>query len=378
MTSTGLFQVLALVGFPGLSLLAARHLKPVAWVGPVVVCYAFGIILGNIPGLGLREPLSISVSGAAVFLAIPLLLFTTDVPRWLRLARPTLLSFGLACLSAMVSATLVGLAVSDRSDEWWKMSGMLVGVYTGGTANMNAIGLALQVREETLILLNTADIVVGSAYLLFLMTVAQRLALLFLPRFPNATGWDDDEAQQAQKASGFTWSRARGMGKAVLLALLIAGVSAGATSLVFGGLELPVVLLLITSLSLAASFVPSVRHLPGSYEMGDYALLVFCVAVGTLADASRLRDTGLFAFAFCAGVVVLAVGMHFALAALFRIDADTVLITSTATIFGPPFIGPVARALRNRELMVSGLTTGIMGYAVGTYLGLAVAWLLRP
>ena len=51
---------------------------------------------------------------------------------------------------------------------------------------------------------------------------------------------------------------------------------------------------------------------------------------------------------------------------------------STATIFGPPFIGPVARALRNRELMVSGLTTGIMGYAVGTYLGLAVAWLLRP
>jgi uncharacterized membrane protein len=70
--------------------------------------------------------------------------------------------------------------------------------------------------------------------------------------------------------------------------------------------------------------------------------------------------------------------MHFALAALFRIDADTALITSTATIFGPPFIGPVARALRNRELMVSGLTTGIMGYAVGTYLGLAVAWLLRP
>ncbi|MFY0529658.1 DUF819 family protein [Archangium gephyra] len=378
MTSTGLFQVLALVGFPGLSLLAARHLKPVAWVGPVVVCYAFGIILGNIPGLGLREPLSISVSGAAVFLAIPLLLFTTDVPRWLRLARPTLLSFGLACLSAMVSASLVGLALSDRSDEWWKMSGMLVGVYTGGTANMNAIGLALRVRDETLILLNTADIVVGSAYLLFLMTVAQRFALLFLPRFPNATGWDDDEAQRAREASGFTWSRARGMGKAFLLAVLIAGVSAGATSLVFGGLELPVVLLLITSLSLAASFVPSVRHLPGSYEMGDYALLVFCVAIGTLADASRLRDTGLFAFAFCAGVVVLAVGMHFALAALFRIDADTVLITSTATIFGPPFIGPVARALRNRELMVSGLTTGIMGYAVGTYLGLAVAWLLRP
>ena len=373
---TAPLQLLALVGFPGLALLAARHLKPVAWVGPVVVCYAFGILLGNLPGWGPDARLSLSVSEAAVPLAIPLLLFSTDVPRWLRLARPTLVSFVLACLSAMVGAAGVGLLAKDGSDEWWKMSGMLVGVYTGGTANMNAIGLALRVREETLILLNTADIVVGAVYLLFLVTVAQRVALLFLKPFPNASGWDDaaDEAG-ARESLG---SRARGMALAFLLAALIVGASVGASFLALGGLEPPLVLLLITSLSLGASFVPAVRRLAGSYALGDYALLVFCVAVGTLAEASRLRDAGVFVFAFCAAVVVVSVGLHFALAALFRIDADTALITSTATIFGPPFIGPVARALGNRELVVSGLTTGLMGYAVGTYLGLAVAWLLRP
>ncbi|WP_233262036.1 DUF819 family protein [Vitiosangium sp. GDMCC 1.1324] len=373
----GLLQVLFLVGFPGLVLLAARHFKPVAVVGPVVVCYAVGIALGNIHGLT-QEKLSLSVSEATVPLAIPLLLFGTDVPRWLRLARTTLVSFVLACLSAMVGAALVGLASADRSDEWWKMSGMLVGVYTGGTANMNAVGLALRVRDETFILLNTADLVVGAAYLLFLVTVAQRIAHLFLPRFPNPTGWDEAEDEAARNAPVLTGSRVRGMALAFLLAALIVGVSVGASLLAFGGLEPPVVLLLITSLSLAASFVPSIRNLPGSYVMGDYALLVFCVAVGTLADISRLRDTGPFVFVFCAAVEFITVAIHLALAALFRIDADTALITSTATIFGPPFIGPVARALRNRELMVSGLTTGIMGYAVGTYLGLAVAWLLRP
>jgi uncharacterized membrane protein len=375
---TGTAQVLVLVGFPGLALLAARYLKPVAWVGPVVVCYAFGIILGNLPGLALQTSVSMSVSEVAVPLAIPLLLFATDVPRWLRLARSTLLSFGLACVSAMVSATLVGLAFADRSDEWWKMSGMLVGVYTGGTANMNAVGLALRVREETFVLLNTADIVVCSAYLLFLVTVAQRVALAFLPRFPNATGWDEAPDEEARQAPVLTWARARGMALAFLLAAVIVGVSAGGTKLVLGSLEAPVVLLLITSLALAASFSPAVRYLPGSYALGDYALLVFCVAVGTLADASRLHETGLFVFQFCGAVVLLSVVLHFALAALFRIDADTALITSTATIFGPAFIGPVARALRNRELLVSGLTTGLMGFAVGTYLGLAVAWLLRP
>jgi uncharacterized membrane protein len=372
----GPLHVLLLVGFPGLALLAARHLKHVAWVGPVVVCYAFGILLGNAPGVVLAERLSLSVSEAAVPLAIPLLLFSTDVRRWWRLARSTLLSFVLACVSAMVGAALVGLTVQERSDEWWKMSGMLVGVYTGGTANMNAIGMALRVREETLILLNTADIVVGAVYLLFLVTVAQRLALGFLPPFPTATGWDDTQAEE--QASVPVWRRARGMALAFLLAAVLVGVSVGTSQLLLGGLEPPVVLLMLTSLSLAASFHPAVRHLPGSYALGDYALLVFCVAVGTLADASRLGEASLFVFAFCAAVVVLSVGLHFALAALFRIDADTALITSTATIFGPPFIAPVARALRNRELVVSGLTTGLMGYAVGTYLGLAVAWLLRP
>ncbi|MFP2905600.1 DUF819 family protein [Pyxidicoccus sp. 3LFB2] len=374
----GPLQVLVVVGLPALILLAARHLKPVAWVGPVVLCYAAGILLGNLPGLALQPGVSLSVSEAAVPLAIPLLLFATDMPRWMRLARTTLLSFVLACVASMVSAAVVGRAFADRSDEWWKMAGMLAGVYTGGTANMNAVGMALQVREETFVLLNTADIVCGAAYFLFLVTVAQRLVSAFLPRFPNPTGWHEGKESEDARAPFFTRARVGGMALSLLLAVAVCGVSAGGTLGVMGRLDVTVVLLLITSLSLAASFLPAVRRLPGSSALGDYALLVFCVAVGSLADASKLGEASLFVFAFCFCVQTLAVALHLGLAALFRIDADTVLITSTATIFGPAFIGPVARALRNRELMVSGMTTGLMGFAMGTYLGLAVSWLLRP
>jgi uncharacterized membrane protein len=367
-----------LVGLPGLILVSARYLKPIAWVGPVVVCYALGIVLGNLPGLPLQSRVSMSVGEAAVPLAIPLLLFATDMPKWMRLARSTLLSFVLACVAAMVSAVLVGLAFSDRSDEWWKMAGMLAGVYTGGTANMNAVGMALQVREETFVLLNTGDLAVGATYFFFLLTVAQRLVLAFLPRFANPTDWNDVKDAEAGEGPFFTRSRMGGMVLALLLSVLICAISAGGTQGVLGRLDVAVVMLLITSLSLAASFLPAVRRLPGSSALGDYVLLVFCVAVGTLADVRQLGEASLFVFVFCFCVQWLAVVIHFGLAALFRIDADTVLITSTATIFGPAFIGPVARALRNRELLISGMTTGLMGIAFGTYLGLAVSWLLRP
>jgi uncharacterized membrane protein len=69
--------------------------------------------------------------------------------------------------------------------------------------------------------------------------------------------------------------------------------------------------------------------------------------------------------------------LHFILAAIFRIDRDTVIITSTAAIYGPAFIGPVANAIKNRDIIGLGITIGLLGYAIGTYLGMGMAFLLK-
>ena len=53
------------------------------------------------------------------------------------------------------------------------------------------------------------------------------------------------------------------------------------------------------------------------------------------------------------------------------------MITSTALICSPPFVPVIAGAIKNREIIVSGLTVGIIGYAIGNYLGFIVAELLK-
>ena len=58
-------------------------------------------------------------------------------------------------------------------------------------------------------------------------------------------------------------------------------------------------------------------------------------------------------------------------------DRDTLIITSTAAIFGPVFIGPVANAIGNRELITIGIALGLIGYAIGNYLGLGLAFILK-
>ena len=53
------------------------------------------------------------------------------------------------------------------------------------------------------------------------------------------------------------------------------------------------------------------------------------------------------------------------------------MVTSAALICSPPFVPMIAGAIHNREVIVSGLTVGIVGYAIGNYLGVAIAYLLQ-
>jgi uncharacterized membrane protein len=268
------------------------------------------------------------------------------------------------------------LLFNSRDPEAWKLAGMTVGVYTGGTPNMSAIGLALDVTEEKFILVNGADVLLSAVYLLFLMTVAQRVLLRFLPAYlatrtkPVGSGMEADPLLALK-------TRPRAVAAAMGLSVLTAGVTVGVVSIFDDSLPIAPVILSVTTIGIALSLVPRIRSLAGTYETGQYLLLIFAVAIGTLANIREMVEAFSTVFGFVAIVLGASILLHYVLAALFRIDADTVLITSTAAVFGPPFVGPIAAVLKNREIVVSGLTTGVVGYAVGNYAGLAIAYLVQ-
>ena len=53
------------------------------------------------------------------------------------------------------------------------------------------------------------------------------------------------------------------------------------------------------------------------------------------------------------------------------------MITSVAAVASPPFVPLMARALRNPGAMLPGMTTGVIGYALGSYLGISLGLYLR-
>jgi uncharacterized membrane protein len=367
-----ILQILIIVCSPWVWIRLTRQWKVEQWLSPVVMSYLTGILLANFNIIPLNAEISKGFGAYSVVLAIPLLLFSTDLSAWFRHAKDTVLSFLLCVISGVICSGIVAFFFKDSIENSWQISGILVGLYTGGTPNMNAIGVSLDVKSETLVLLNAADVFCGGIYLIFLTSIAYPLFSKLLPAFK---GEKNTIGISAGERKVFSLK-----GLLILLAttLLILGMSTGLCLLIFGDIKaLAFILLMLTTLSIGASFIPGIRNIKGSFEIGEYLLLMFCVAIGMQADLNTLLSEGGTIILYTGFVLGSTVILHLLLAKIFKIDVDTMMITATAALYGPVFIGQIASTIKNRTLIVSGMATGLVGYAIGNYLGISVAYILQ-
>ncbi len=369
-------QILIYIGGPYFFLRFKDH-KAIDTLSPVVCCYVLGVFLGNLPFLNLNSSLANEFAEISVPLAIPLLLLSTDLIKWSRLARKTVLSFVFILLSVMLVSFVTSFFFKDIIADHWKVAGMLVGVYTGGTPNMTAIGKSLEVTNEVFLLMNGADLILGGLYLLFILSIGHRLMGKVLIPFKKGKGESDEYELDEEFLKLNLLPKIKRIFLFLGIALLALGISAGLAFLFLGSLHPAVIILGITTIGIGISFKKSIRELKGSYEVGEFLLLIFCVAVGSMANIQNLANSSMDYLLFAGIVMIGSIILHLILCIIFKIDKDTAIITSVAGVFGPPFVAPMAEALGNREIIISGLTSGLVGYALGNYLGIGLAYLVQ-
>lgn len=369
-------QALLALCFPFLAVYLSSRFKLFGVLGPVLLCYFAGIIPANLPLSLIHEPTSKLLTEATIPLAIPLLLFSTDIKGWLKHSRSAALSFLGATLGVMVASIVTLKLLKTGLEQPVYIAGMLAGTYTGGTPNLLSVGKAVGASHESMVLLNAADVIVSGSYFLFLVSLAKPLLSKVYPPFraQSAPLAPVEAEEEAPSQAAY----AKGMSIALGLSALIAAVSAGLTMLFFGKLEVAPVIFGLTTGGVLGSLSSRVRRLVGSYALGNYLIYVFCVAMGTMTDFTKLAASSVDILIFTALFLTVCVVVHYVWARLFKIDVDTLLITSTAAVMGPPFVGLVSDALKNKEVMLSGMTTGLVGYAVGNYAGFLVIKLLSP
>ncbi len=363
-------------------------------IGVVLLSFATGITIAagvDLPQIFSLDKLTIQgiqtqISEVSVALAIPLLLFSIDIKAAFNMAGNTLKGMGFALVSVILASLGGTLLFKDQVDQIWQVGGMAVGAYTGGGPNMAAIKTAIHGDESIFITMVTYDILFSAIYLLFVMTLGQRVFGRFLlPYKPSGKAVNEGYREMAHMADETAGAYKKLIDKRklsqTLYAMICSGVVVGISLLLAGlfpeSMKGTVTIITITTLGIISSFIPWVRRLKNSFQLGMYLVLIFCFTMGTMTDTSIIINID---YSLAGYIVFLLTGSLFlqlVLCKIFKVDTDTYLITSSAAIMSVPFIPVIAGALKNRELLLPGFAAAILGYAAGNYLGIFVANISR-
>ena len=360
-------------------------------IGTVVAAYAVGILLA-LTGLvhfvpGTVEALSFTkiqstLMSVTVPLAIPLMLFNCDFKLWTKALPKTLWSL-VGGLGAVLAAVISGYYIFRTPDvpQFNKVAAMMTGIYTGGTMNFNALGASLGVDKTVMAVVLAFEMVLTTPYIFFIIGGGYKVFRKILP-YDDITRKgrkdEDIETKDIENYQGMlTRQNAGGMFIGLGLSVLFLAIGAGLALLLTGTLNELVVILTITTLSIIASFFKKVRELPKTFELGMFFILIFSVIVASLFDIHSVNGGSLMIGLFVGWVMIIAAGLHLLLCRVMHVSGDLFCVSQIALLCSPPFVPPVVGAMKNKKVLISGIAIGLVGYAIGTYLGVLIAYVLN-
>ena len=359
-------------------------------IGTVVAAYAVGIIFA-LTGFVHFEPetaaaltfgkLQSTIMSIAVPLAIPLMLFNCDFKLWTKALPKTIWSL-VGGIVAVIAAVISGYFIFRRPDipEFNKIAAMMTGIYTGGTMNFNALGASLGVDKTVMAIVLAFEMVLTTPYIFFIIGGGYKVFRKILP-YQDVTrkGRVDDnvESKDVENYRGmFDRKNVGGMFAGLGLSILFLAIGAGLALWLTGKLNELVIILTITTLAIIASFFKKVRELPKTFELGMFFILIFSVIVASLFDIHSVNGGSLMIGLFVAWVMVIAALLHLLFCRIVHVSGDLFCVSQIALLCSPPFVPPVVGAMQNKKVLISGIVIGLVGYAIGTYLGVAVAFIL--
>lgn len=388
-----MIQILSLLfyfTFPCLIIYLCRKSSIMNKIGEILLLYIVGILLSNLVvfpfGLGdSLKGIQDALTSVTILLAFPMILFGCDFKNWK--LKKAIIALCIGLISVVVVDVIGFYIFNDNQTGFEKIAGLLVGVYTGGTPNLASLKIALDVNAETYIFVHTFDMIISFFYLVFLMSVGIKVFRFFLSHKVTKSQSCQDSSEQcrdvtpeASAYSGiFTKKHFTKTLGALGLAILIIGVGMGISLLISGKVDNMLVLILtMTTLSIAASFLPFVRKMEKSYDAGMYLVLIFSLVVASMVDITAIDyRAGANIIAYIAFVIFCSLILSIMLSKIFKVDSDTMVITSVALINSPLFVPMIAESMKNKKVIITGITVGVIGYAVGNYLGIIVTQLLR-
>jgi uncharacterized membrane protein len=354
-----------------------RHVSFFSKIGASILTLAFGAILSNtgiVPG---KSPVYDTISGPVTSLAIAWLLLSVDLRALKQVGPRMLAAFGLACVGTILGAFLGAVAFShELGVNTWKMAGVFTGTYTGGSLNFVAVGKGVGLPDSVWAGTTAADALTGGIWMAANLLLPLWLVRFYPPVPKEALELGEEAANNRGNSHPFFDPAAvSALDLGVLLAVgLCLLVAADLTARLVP--QVPSILWL-TTYALIVGHTPLFRKAEGALQLGTLLLHLFFVVIGIWSQVGQIIAVGVVVFYYTATVI----GSHglvlYGVGRLLGLDLGTLSVASQAAVGGPSTALAVAVGRDWPGLVLPGIIVGLVGYAVGNYLGFGVAYLVH-
>ncbi|PTX64527.1 putative membrane protein [Melghirimyces profundicolus] len=359
-----------------------RKFRLFSFLGTAILVITGAAVLVNLgvipPSVGVEQlnPIYTFANDYGIPIAIVLLLLSSDLSQLRSLGRRAGLAFLLGALGTAAGAMVaVWLTAGGIGPDAWKLGGQFAASYIGGGVNYAAVGSALGTPETLYATGAAADNLMTN----FWMVMTALLPALLLRWYPSIR----DRASFGPDGSGTEfWNRKEASTQDLIVLTAVTFIVVAAAEAVtpvingWAGFEIPSVIW-YTTLALLLSFLTPVNRLKGGEEMGNFILHFFFATMGAGTILSTLVDKGPVVLLFLAVMVGIHALILFGMGRIFKVEAELLAVTSQACVGGPSTALALASSKGWTSLVTPAVLLGVLGYAVGNYVGIFIGQWMR-
>ena len=345
-------------------------------LGTTMVVLLIGFLVINLFGWQPHDDASGWISGPLTSLAITQLLLAVDLRRLWPDARRLMAPF-----VAAVVFTLIGVIAGASLLQPWLgsnqavLGGIYMATFTGGSLNFVSVARALNPPASLLLVATAADHVVFALWFAISVLIGHRWVS------SQASTSQESSSQQSSSPSVHASTSGRSdrwssVGWSLIWSGAVLGLAELLTSLVQTIWSSCPSILVLTSLALLAAQLPGSASREGCYSLGLLLIQPFFTVIGLSSPLAGLFGQGWPVFAY-ASVVVAVHGIGvLGVRRWRRWPLAETLVASQAAIGGPSTALALASSMGRGALALPSVAIGLLGYLVGTYLGLMAAGVL--
>jgi uncharacterized membrane protein len=306
-----------------------------------------------------------------------LMLLQSDIRKILKLGKKILLTFFLATCSISIGFILSFMIFHNLFEpNAWKAFGALSGSWMGGTGNMVAIQGALNLPDSDMgyvLLIDSIDYAIWVMILLALVPFATRFNIWVKADGSILESLSSSLEIEDTKTDIDFPSLFMMLGLALVVSVLSQQIALFMPTTNFLT-KTTWIVMFATIAGIVAGITPLSRQTSAS-SLANIMLYFIVALIASRANFAQLSQAPIYILAGFAIIAIHATIMIF-FAKLFKLDLFSLGVASLANIGGVAS-APILAGAYHKALIPIGVLMAMMGYIVGTFIGLGVAKVLQ-